>query len=537
MLIYKGGHLKIETTATGGVALASSALPELATEATDTFMKMKLLKTSHDEPGPESQAFKSTNILDLPTEILHIIFSDVDEQDIISVGSLCRRLNQVAYGYHFFKPRPKSLSALDDILNDPSTFYVGSFKHTKWTFRTFQALRLSFFAKPNILSVNTRFSWSFPDEARQISAFFKSGPSLQSVFIGFPYGPGAPGIGRQWIKKQGELTVEQLIDHRKAIYSLLESLASVRPDPKYNSIMMDFSQGVPLDNEATSPDFPSYDGPLLRAPTVFSFSHCSFLFQRPFLDWTIRSLTACRLRRLVLEDVDIGPHLEHLKFDTLREVVLRSITVTQAQFNAFLSRHPNIVELIIFRIAPLPTDSFKFPSEEETWKAQAAISPGALPRLREITIPGDYLASWLAVPSTIASIRNCRIEGRPSDASLQFIFRELVNKGTVTALHFPLCQLSETSDWLDIPLAERAEPKMKGMVRIDLSVPIVKEWEMTEERMDRITKAIAMFPDVASVSMWPSTGQAGWGTCFRRMLKERCPKLKYTIFDFETYSW
>ncbi|KAF8909446.1 hypothetical protein CPB85DRAFT_748918 [Mucidula mucida] len=483
---------------------------------------LKRIKRDHSDRGDQSTRDGSPKLLDLPNEILMLIFSDITERDIISVGSLCRRFNQVAFNHHFFRPSHPE-PAPDSFIHDPSTFYVGRYRSTPtfspWTFLTFQAIRLALFAKPKIHVLNTRFSLSsFPAEVKQITKYFDTKPTLHSVSIELPYGPGPAGLGFQWRNKRDNLLPEELRNNRLALYDLLRSLTLIVADSVYmgDELMMDFGQGIPIDDNAEY--LPPYDGPLLTTPTFVTFSYCCYLFLPPILNWTINSLNASRIRRLVLEDVDIGPHLCELQLDSLQDVVVRSRSITQMQLNDFLCRHTSLIALIIFRI-----------SSEESPDANIAIHEDALPKVEEVTAPSSFFSTWLSVPGTLAGLRDVRLEGRPSTDSLQFILSHL--PPTVSTLHLPLCYLSETDEWLSLPAAERAETHLTGIRRLDMGLPI--GWHMTQQRMSRIVDSVARFPNVRSLSVWPATDRATWATEFLAMLKDRCPGVKETVFDFE----
>ncbi|KIY70672.1 hypothetical protein CYLTODRAFT_419492 [Cylindrobasidium torrendii FP15055 ss-10] len=488
----------------------------------------KLPKLGHDksdehEPSPSI-------LLNLPNEILDLIVAEFDEPDIISVGRLCRRLNQVAFGHHFFKPRPRPPNPPEYFLYDPTAFYIGAYRHTQWTFDTLDAVRMALFTKPKMHCINTRFSQAFPGEVQKVANFFDTKPVLHSVFLELPYGPGPAGLTRNWKKKRDEVLPEDLVKHRKSTYRLLNSLTQIRGDPVHlgNELMIDINQGVLLDDEATEPDFPPYDGPLLTTVTMITFTYSSFLFQTPFRQWTLDSLNACRLRRLVLEDVDIGPHLERLSLIHLEEVILRSRSVTQVQFNRFLSRHPTLLDVIIFRIASVD------PHSAAAREAKAAIEYGALPKTRELTMHGDYLNHWLNTPGTLAALVSCRVEGSPAPTTLQDILHSFSGRNTIHSVHLPLCAMSNTQDWSLFPKSTRAEPKLKSITRIDIGLPM--GWTMTPDRLDGIVASVALFPEVKSVSVWPATKHQEWGERFRTMLKANCPKLLWTIFDFEQYA-
>ena len=61
-------------------------------------------RSAHNEP---LDSLRPAKILDVPNELMCFIFSDVDEEDIINLGSLCRRLNDVAFGFYFTRLAPK----------------------------------------------------------------------------------------------------------------------------------------------------------------------------------------------------------------------------------------------------------------------------------------------------------------------------------------------------------------------------------------------------------------------------------------------
>ncbi|KAF9006314.1 hypothetical protein BDZ89DRAFT_572024 [Hymenopellis radicata] len=257
-------------------------------------------------------------------------------------------------------------------------------------------------------------------------------------------------------------------------------------------------------------------------PTLVTFSYCPYLFLPPIIDWTIKSLNASRIRRLVLEDVDIGPYLCELQLNSLQDIVVRSRSVTQTQLNTFLCRHPSLIDVIVFRI-----------SSEESLEPNSAIRENALPKVEEVTAPSSFFSTWLSVPGTLACLRDVRIEGRPSADTLQFILSHF--PPTVTTLHLPLCHLSESDEWLSLPTAGRAETQLTGIHRLDMGLPI--GWHMTQQRMSRIVDSVARFPNVRSLSVWPATDRATWEPEFLARLKDRCPGVKEAVFDFEKMAW
>ncbi|KAF9006315.1 hypothetical protein BDZ89DRAFT_1168679 [Hymenopellis radicata] len=121
---------------------------------------LKRSKRDHVDCDDKSTREGSPNLWICQRNLM-LIFSDITERDIISVGTLCRRFNQVAFNHHFFRPSHPE-PAPDSFIHDPSTFYVGRYRSTPtfspWSFLTFQAIRLALFAKPKINVLNTRFS-------------------------------------------------------------------------------------------------------------------------------------------------------------------------------------------------------------------------------------------------------------------------------------------------------------------------------------------------------------------------------------------
>ena len=240
-------------------------------------------------------------------------------------------------------------------------------------------------------------------------------------------------------------------------------------------------------------------------------------------------MDACRLSNLHLANVNIGPYLNLITLDSLRELTVVCHTVTQVELSAFLSRHDGIVTLLVHNIADIPNGDAALQT-----KADKAIAKGALPKVHMLQMPPKYLLSWLRARASLRSLKVLHLEYRVPDSQLQDILHALASRSETTPLHtlmLPLYELSKTSLWVDIPMEVRAEPHMKRLLQ--LHAPPNKYDEMPAEMMERLASAVAMFPDVKTLnirSQWSYTGKT-WHNDLRKLLREKCPRLTHTDFD------
>lgn len=424
---------------------------------------------------PLDVAPRPATILNIPNEVMHIILSGVDEDDIIRLGCLCRRLNEVAFGFYFSRLAPKAKEGVIHFIL-PQSISIGSTHDQRWSFRTFDALQLTLYARPQISSINTTFTrTAFPKEVAHASRYFRTRPELPYINFTLPH---------RFVRLM-------LPAYRKALHALLDSLTYARKYPLGGGLVDFRCPWTSVSTEMLAPSkLRPYDGPLLTMPTSILFYDTSFFFEPHFLDWTIKSLNACRLTTVQFQGVDVGPHFGLLQLDSLTSISLHSSSVTQVQFNAFLSRHPALRTVSVWDIAPVVDD-------DDAARAREAIASDSLPYLRHITMAGDYLSSWLSRPSTLPSPQYCHVQDVPSHATLQNVLRQLAKRGTVQSLGIPLYEFSRTSGWSDIPLAEREEPKLESVTGIIMMSSGIEQ--IDEATTERLVGALALFPCVEQV--------------------------------------
>lgn len=380
------------------------------------------------------------------------------------------------------------------------------------SFRIFDALRLSLFDKPSILTIRVGFSPSgFPEEFGRLGRFFRTQPLLHNVDL-------------QFMKSQSpgqRQAVEERLAYMNAMTSFLPSLSLVKFEDFPSTLFLRGDLHF-HDDQASAP----YNGPLLHLPPKVGLCETSFLFGPHFLNWTINSINASRVVELTLRgNLQIAEHMERLTLNHLSILSLKfdsyissRARVTPLQLNRFLSRHPTLTTVNVSSSSVLALRN-----AAEATDGMSAIARDALPNAHDITLPGEYLASWLSIPSVLPSITHCRVYDEPPESTMQKILYGLARRGKVTHIHLPLFHYIHQSAWMDIPLTERTEPKMKGTT--DLSLSLSEGWNTTREIEEKLSSAIALFPDIERVSLIVLAIHTKDFSDFRKLLKKKRPSL------------
>lgn len=447
-------------------------------------------------------------MMDLPDEILLIIVENLEEQDLITLGRLCRRLNRLALS-----------RAIHLILNMERSVKIGTFIRRARTmhsrsalivgkvlggieFPLLKAISLSLFKKPScIQSIECTFSQQdFEHEASEVAFYFRTTPELIRIRLILNSGQGLFGedfynleslLARMGLQ-QG-ITQPPVVEDTKerddvAFRKLLRGLASL-------------TAPNPIRGPSRQPRWVVFERDLIigESTTIFQCQPLvvsgevkilgtNVLFSTSFIDWTIASLNASHITTLTLHGLDdVGQHLSRIRMDHLQILRVQSPLLSPSHLIPFLSRHNLLVRLFIDDILPVEDTSIAFP-------------PGSLPNVTYLNAPSDVILLALSKSSIAPLVTDVglKYQDRPSVVDLQKLLRMVAAHPHVCSLHIPFASLNQTREWLDYR-GRRFESRLTHIKYLSVVVP-EEDW-IDQEVALRIAESAMRFPQVERISI------------------------------------
>ncbi|PBK97250.1 hypothetical protein ARMGADRAFT_631165 [Armillaria gallica] len=447
-------------------------------------------------------------MMDLPDEILLIIVENLEEEDLITLGRLCRRLNRLALS-----------RAIHLILNMERSVTIGTFTRRARTmqsrsalivgkvlggieFPLLKAISLSLFKKPScIQSIECTFSQQdFEHEASEVAFYFRTTPELIRIRLILNSGKGLFGedfynlesllakMSLQEDTTQPPVVVDTKERDDVSFRKLLRGLASLTaPDP--------------VRGPSRQPRWVVFERDLIIGENTTIFQCQPFvvsgeveilgtnvLFSTPFLDWTIASLNASHITKLTLHGLDdVGQHLSRIQMDHLQLLTVQSPLLSPSHLVPFLSRHNLLVRLLIDDIGAVEDANITFPS-------------GSLPKVTHLNAPSDIILLALSKPSIAPLVTDVGLKymDRPSVVDLQKLLRMVATHPHVCNLHIPFASLNQTREWLDYR-GRRFESRLTHIKYLSVVVP--EEDQVDQEVALRIAESAMRFPQVERISI------------------------------------
>ncbi|KAJ7214292.1 hypothetical protein C8J57DRAFT_1397300 [Mycena rebaudengoi] len=389
----------------------------------------------------------STSLLDLPNELLHLVFNTLNDQELLRLASTCKHINWLLTPVLFARlgldPCALSSGVIDSITFARDNFLLLQAIGISRSVTLIKELRceLSCSIELNIAGVylsvgkaleglvnrlshlgdvkfNPHFSkWRTGQDIHAIGAFLNGvaqrSDSALTVFGGNDAGSGGPPPFIHTIRKTTdghtstvfssatENPSTQANTHLPLMQQLLQRVIAVIAawfQPSHPPQTQTKQTAPPPQPETTFKSvecFSPYTPPLPACPALTTLHiHSTWLFRAHFYRWTLQLLSTAPLTTLSLDNIDLSQYDWHLIFPALRIPLLETfaigneVDIAVSDLIAFLARHPGIRTLnLSFHVA-----------RGSLFEPYSVQTPGPLlPRLECLRATPGYLLYFLLV--------------------------------------------------------------------------------------------------------------------------------------------
>ncbi|KAK0495472.1 hypothetical protein EDD18DRAFT_1169411 [Armillaria luteobubalina] len=432
-------------------------------------------------------------LINLPNELLFLIFQDLDLPSLIAVSCLCKRINAVALA-QFISPHTNFYGIR---LTTPSLRFGGS--ESRLAFNSIAALRLSFSSKCPVGFLSFQFSQEeCLKEMEQVTRLFKTQRVLQSLSLHFPM----PGLSEEPVSYSPTACCA-------SICSLLCHLRPVR------CLTLNINNAP----EVEYPEGAKFHGPIVNTLKDVTLSRAHFMFTDFFRDWTLNIMMLSPLTQVSFVDVDIRDVLPSLSLPALKQLNIRCLDLHLSHVTPFLSRHPTI-GILMLRV--ITDDAF--------------LIPDSLPELIDISSTVECLSRLLSSPDSLPQLRRVVCYGSvilstvppPPASAVQILFQNIALHDSIDTLDLPLVEFNVSDEWLSV--TPRYEHLLTGITKLCINPSMTVRAESVVRQ--RIIESIVLFPRVETVRLF------GWSRCeeFARSIKAACPRLQKIVSDITDIS-